>query len=69
MAAIINRLGELQNLCNARWADVVRDWDNPVQMEVSIHGNGYVFRGPSSGVAGKVFEVCGVALQPVLRLC
>ncbi|MHB2009728.1 MAG: IS1634 family transposase [Acidobacteriaceae bacterium] len=51
------------------WADVVRDLDNLVEMEVAINGKGYVFRGQSSGVTGKVFQVCGVALPPVLRSC
>ncbi len=51
------------------WADVVRDLDNLVEMEVVIGGKGYVFRGQTSGVAGKVFQVCGVALPPALRSC
>ena len=51
------------------WADVVRDLDNLVEMEVAISGKGYVFRSQSSGVAGKVFQACGVALPPVLRSC
>ncbi|MHB8304059.1 MAG: IS1634 family transposase [Acidobacteriaceae bacterium] len=51
------------------WADVVRDLDNLVEMEVAINGKGYVFRSQSSGVAGKVFQACGVALPPVLRSC
>ena len=51
------------------WADVVRDLDNLVEMEVVIGGKGYVFRGQTSGVAGKVFQVCGVALPPTLRSC
>jgi len=51
------------------WADVVRDLDNLVEMEVAISGKGYVFRGQSSGVTGKVFQACGVALPPVLRSC
>ena len=51
------------------WADVVRDLDNLVEMEVAINGKGYVFRGQSSGVTGKVFQACGVALPPVLRSC
>ena len=37
------------------WADVVRDLDNIVEMEVAISGKGYVFRGQTSGVAGKVW--------------
>jgi transposase len=51
------------------WADVIRDLDNLVEMEVAISGKGYVFRGQSCGVAGKVFQACGVALPPVLRSC
>jgi len=38
-------------------------------MEVAIGGKGHVFRGQSSGVTGKVFQACGVALPPVLRSC
>ena len=37
--------------------------------QVAINGKGYVFRGPSSGVAGKVFQACAVALPPTLRAC
>ena len=51
------------------WADVIRDLDNLVEMKVAINGKGYVFRGQASGVAGKVFQACGVALPPVLRSC
>jgi transposase len=51
------------------WADVIRDLDNLVEMEVAIGGKGYVFRGQTSGVAGKVFQACGVGLPPTLRSC
>jgi hypothetical protein len=51
------------------WADALRDLDNLVEMEVAIGGKGYVFRGQTSGVAGKVFQACGVALPPALRSC
>ena len=51
------------------WADVIRDLDNLIEMEVSISGKGYVFRGQASGVAGKVFQACGVAMPPSLRPC
>ena len=51
------------------WADVIRDLDNLIEMEVAIGGKGYVFRGKPSGVAGKVFQACGVALPPTLRSC
>jgi transposase len=51
------------------WADLVRDLDNLVEMELEIDGKGYVFRGQTAGVAGKVFQACGVALPPVMRPC
>jgi hypothetical protein len=41
----------------------------PVEMEVAISGKGYIFRGQTVGVAGKVFQACGVALSPALRSC
>ena len=49
------------------WRDIIRDLDNLVEMEVAINGKGYVFRGQTPGVAGKVFQACGVALPPTLR--
>ena len=55
--------------CHLEWADVVRDLDNLVEMEVLIGGKGYVFRGHTSGVAGKVFQACGLALPPTIRSC
>jgi hypothetical protein len=48
---------------------VIRDLDNLIEMEVAISGKGYVFRGQTSGVAGKAFQACGVALPPALRPC
>jgi transposase len=51
------------------WADVVRDLDNLVAMKIEIDGKSFVFRGQTSGVAGKVFQACGVAPPPVLRSC
>jgi hypothetical protein len=51
------------------WADVIRDLDNLVEMEVAINGKGYAFRGQASAVAGKVFQACGVALPPMLHSC
>ena len=51
------------------WADVIRDLDNLIEMELAISGKGYVFRGQTSGVAGKVFQACGVALPPAMRSC
>jgi transposase len=51
------------------WADVVRDPDNLHEMKIAIDDKAFVFRGQTSGVAGKVFQACGVALPPVLRSC
>ena len=51
------------------WADIIRDLNNLVEMEVTINGKGYVFRGQLSGVTGKVFQASGVALPPVVRAC
>jgi len=51
------------------WADVVRDLDNLVEMELVIDDKGYVFRSQTAGVADKVFQACGVALPPVMRPC
>ena len=49
------------------WADVIRDLDNLIEMRIAINDKSFVFRGQSSGMAGKVFQACGVALPPVLR--
>jgi len=38
-------------------------------MKIAINDKNFVFRGQTSGVAGKVFQACGVALPPVLRSC
>jgi len=51
------------------WADVIRDLDNLLEMEVSITGKGYVFRSEAKTTTGKVFQACGVALPPALRSC
>ena len=53
--------------CRPEWADVIRDLDNLIEMEIAIDGKGYVFRGPAKGSVGKVFQSCGVALPPTLR--
>jgi transposase len=51
------------------WADVIRDLNNLIEMEVAISGKSYVFRGQTPGVVGKAFQACGVALPPTLRAC
>jgi len=45
-------------------AGVIRDLNNLIEMEVAINGRVTFFRGQTSGVAGKVFQACGVALPP-----
>ena len=49
------------------WADVIRDLDSLLEMEIIIDGKGYVFRSPAKGSIGKVFQACGVALPHTLR--
>jgi hypothetical protein len=49
--------------------DVVRDLDNPNEMKTAINDKSFVFRGQTSGVAGKVFQARGIALPPVPRSC
>jgi len=51
------------------WADVIRDLEELVEMEISVQGKGYVIRSETHGVAGKVAQACGVALPPTLRPC
>ncbi len=53
--------------CRLEWADVIRDLDHLMEMEIAIDGKGYVFRSPAKGSVGKVFQSCGVALPPTLR--
>ena len=65
---------ELQDQLTAKkwkleWGDIIRDLDNLVEMEVSINGKGYSFRGETKGTTGKVFQACGVAVPPTLRSC
>jgi ribosomal protein L24 len=38
-------------------------------MKIAINDKSFVFRGQTSGVAGKVFQARGIALPPVLRSC
>ena len=51
------------------WADVIRDVEELVEMEISVGGKGYVIRSETVGVAGKVAQAAGVALPPTLRPC
>ena len=51
------------------WADVIRDLDNLMEMEIAIDGKGHIFRSSAKGSVAKVFQTCGVALPPTLRAC
>ena len=51
------------------WADIARDLDNLLELEVSVNGKGYIIRNETKGTVGKVSQACGVALPPTLRKC
>jgi len=54
---------------SVEWADVIRDLDNLVEMEVTVSGKRYMIRSQTAGVVAKVFNACGVALPPMLSQC
>ena len=62
-----NRLAEKR--WKLEWADVVHDLDRLQETRLTLKGAGYVVRSQPHGVAGKVFQACGVALPPVIRPC
>jgi len=49
------------------WADVIRDLDNLVEMEIGVDGKRYVIRSEAKGTVWPVFTSCGAALPPTLR--
>lgn len=49
------------------WADVIRELDSLVEMDLSVRGKQYTIRGQASTTVAQVFSACGVALPPVLR--
>ena len=49
------------------WADVIRELDNLVEMDLLVSGKQYTIRGQASTTAARVFNACGVALPPVLH--
>ena len=48
------------------WADVIRDLDNLIEMEVAINDKGYVFRGQTAGVVSGMR--CNAATRDALKL-
>jgi transposase len=65
---------ELQDRLEAKgwrleWADVIRDLDNLLELEVTVGGKGYLIRNEVQGTAGKAAQAAGTALPPALRPC
>ncbi len=65
---------ELQDRLEAKgwqleWADIIRDLDNLLELEMTVHGKGYLIRNEIKGSAGKVAQAAGVALPPSIRPC
>jgi transposase len=63
---------ELQDRLEAKgwhleWADIIRDLDNLLELEVAVSGKGYLIRNEIKGNAGKVAQAAGVALPPSIR--
>jgi len=50
-----------------KWADIIRDLDNLLELEITINNKSYIIRNETKGTVGKVAQVCGVALPPTLR--
>ncbi|MFH1616427.1 MAG: hypothetical protein ABIG61_15240 [Planctomycetota bacterium] len=51
---------------NVEWADVIRDLDNLVEMEITVSDRRYTVRSNTEGTIAKVFGACCVALPPML---
>jgi transposase len=51
------------------WADIIRDLDNLLELEVTINNKSFIIRNETKGTVGQAAQVCGVALPPALRKC
>lgn len=51
------------------WADIIRDLDNLLELQVKVSGKGYLMRNEITGTVGKTAQVAGVALPPSIRPC
>lgn len=49
------------------WADVMRDLEALVEVEVEHEGKRFLLRSETRGCCGKVFQAVGVALPPTVR--
>ena len=50
------------------WAEVVHDLNQLHETTIEIDDHAYVVRSETKGTIGKVFQACGVAIPPALRL-
>ena len=71
--ALVSRK-ELQDRLEAKgwqleWADIIRDLDNLLELEVRVSGNGYLIRNEIKGRVGKVAQAAGAVLPPSIRHC
>ena len=65
---------ELQDRLEAKgwrleWADIIRDLDNLLELEVTVSGKGYLIRNEIKGSVAKVAQAAGAALPPSIRAC
>src|SRR5205823_2791025 len=51
----------------AEWDDILRDLDRLQEIELEQDGKRFLLRTPTTGVAGKLFQAVGVALQVTAR--
>jgi len=51
------------------WAEVVRDLDNLVEMDLTVASKAYTVRSETKGTVDKVFKACGVALPATFSPC
>ena len=49
------------------WASIVRDLDRLEEVEIAMQDTRFLLRTEARGIAGKVFQVTGVALPPTIR--
>lgn len=70
LALVIRK--QLQDLLESKgwkleWAHIMEDVDAMEEITLKHHGNQFVMRSDTKGVAGKVFQAAAIALPPVLR--
>jgi hypothetical protein len=53
--------------CKLEWADIIADIDAIEEVNVCHQEKNFIIRTETKGVAGKLFQIAGVALPPILR--